>query len=57
MYSIAGSPPAASNIASNLYSLAESKFEPSFVPLGIYLETRMIGFFMYGKDPENGTYI
>jgi diamine N-acetyltransferase len=57
MYSIAGSPPAASNIASNLYSLAESKFEPSFVPLGIYLEIRMIGFFMYGKDPENGTYI
>ncbi|MFC4799246.1 GNAT family N-acetyltransferase [Neobacillus sp. GCM10023253] len=43
-------------IASNLYSLAESKFEQSFVPMGIYLDVRMIGFLMYGKDPEDGTY-
>ncbi|MFJ7726184.1 GNAT family N-acetyltransferase [Neobacillus sp. NPDC097160] len=45
-----------SYIASNVYSLAESKFEPSFVPMGIYLDNRMIGFLMYGKDPEDGTY-
>lgn len=43
-------------IASNLYSLAESKFEQSFVPMGIYLDDRMIGFLMYGKDPEDGIY-
>lgn len=43
-------------IASNLYSLAESKYETSFVPTGIYLDDRMIGFLMYGKDPEDGTY-
>ncbi|GHI00373.1 GNAT family N-acetyltransferase [Neobacillus kokaensis] len=43
-------------IAPNVYSLAESKFEPSFVPMGIYLDNRMIGFYMYGKDPEDGTY-
>lgn len=43
-------------IASNLYSLAESKYEASFVPMGIYLEDQMIGFVMYGKDPEDGTY-
>ncbi|MFJ5716901.1 GNAT family N-acetyltransferase [Neobacillus novalis] len=45
-----------SYIASNVYSLAESKFETSFVPMGIYLDNRMIGFLMYGKDPEDGTY-
>ncbi|WP_066398057.1 GNAT family N-acetyltransferase [Neobacillus mesonae] len=43
-------------IAPNVYSLAESKYEPSFVPMGIYLDDRMIGFLMYGKDPEDGTY-
>ncbi|MFK9093614.1 GNAT family N-acetyltransferase [Bacillus salipaludis] len=45
-----------SYIASNVYSLAESKFEPSFVPMGVYLDNRMIGFLMYGKDPEDGRY-
>ncbi|QCJ42661.1 GNAT family N-acetyltransferase [Bacillus sp. S3] len=45
-----------SYVASNVYSLAESRFEPSFTPMGIYLDARMIGFLMYGKDPDDGTY-
>ncbi|MDX8290931.1 GNAT family N-acetyltransferase [Metabacillus indicus] len=40
-------------VASNLYSLAESKFEPSFLPLGIYGDGEMIGFVMIGKDPSD----
>ncbi|TDL80339.1 GNAT family N-acetyltransferase [Peribacillus frigoritolerans] len=43
-------------VAGNLYSLAESKFETSFLPLGIYEDNKMIGFAMVGKDPEDGVY-
>lgn len=43
-------------VASNLYSLAESRFENSFLPLGIYAENQMIGFAMIGKDPADGVY-
>jgi diamine N-acetyltransferase len=43
-------------VASNLYSLAESKFETSFVPLAIYDEEQMVGFLMYGCDPDDGKY-
>ena len=36
-------------VASNLYSIAESQFEPGTVPLGIYNEEEtMVGFLMYG---------
>ena len=36
-------------VASNLYSIAESKFNPAFVPLAIYDEAEtMVGFLMYG---------
>lgn len=35
-------------VASNLYSIAESKFEPGAVPLGIYNDETMVGFLMYG---------
>ena len=38
-------------VASNLYSIAESKFNPTFVPLAIYDDTEtMVGFLMYGLD-------
>jgi hypothetical protein len=38
-------------VASNLYSIAESKFNPTFVPLAIYDDTEtMVGFLMYGID-------
>jgi diamine N-acetyltransferase len=44
-------------IPSNLYALAESKFSPSFVPLGIYADTLLIGFVMYNSQPESdGSY-
>lgn len=35
-------------VASNLYSIAESRFEPGTVPLGIYNDETMVGFLMYG---------
>lgn len=40
-------------VASNVYSLAESKFEASFFPLAIYDRETMVGFLMYGKDDGN----
>ncbi len=44
-------------IPSNLYALAESRFAPSFVPLGIYVEGVMVGFVMYNTQPEaDGSY-
>ncbi|UOK59190.1 GNAT family N-acetyltransferase [Bacillus sp. OVS6] len=43
-------------VASNLYSLAESRFETTFLPLGLYTGNKMIGFAMIGKDPKDGVY-
>lgn len=44
-------------IPSNLYALAESKFTPSFIPLGIYVGSVMVGFVMYNTQPEaDGSY-
>ncbi|WP_409305639.1 GNAT family N-acetyltransferase [Peribacillus sp. SCS-155] len=43
-------------VAPNIYSLAESKFETSFVPLSVYSGEEMVGFLMYGQDPEDGNY-
>jgi len=44
-------------IPSNLYALAESKFTPSLIPLGIYVESVMVGFVMYNTQPESdGSY-
>ena len=43
-------------IAPNLYSLAESRIEASFIPLAIYHEDELIGFTMYGIDPDDGQY-
>lgn len=34
-------------VAPNLYSLAESRFEPTCVPLAIYAGEEMVGFVMY----------
>ena len=45
-------------VASNVYSLAESKFMPTFVPQAIYAtqdgtgDDMMVGFVMYGYYPE-----
>ena len=44
-------------IPSNLYSLAESKFSPSFVPLEIHVESVMVGFVMYNTEAgADGSY-
>ena len=44
-------------IPSNLYALAESKFSPSCVPLGIYVESVMVSFVMYNTQAEaDGSY-
>jgi diamine N-acetyltransferase len=43
-------------VAPNVYSLAEASFYPTYVPLAIYLEDKMVGFLLYGKDPDDGRY-
>ncbi|WP_078595817.1 GNAT family N-acetyltransferase [Evansella clarkii] len=43
-------------VASNMYSLVQSRYETSYVPLAVYSDTQMVGFVMYGKDPEDGIY-
>ncbi|KST68250.1 GNAT family N-acetyltransferase [Mastigocoleus testarum] len=43
-------------VASNVYSLLESKFEPSFFPLAIYSNETMVGFVMYGLDDDDGSW-
>lgn len=39
-------------VASNLYSLAESKFEPEMCPVGICKDNKLVGFAMYGNEKE-----
>ncbi|MGX4668693.1 GNAT family N-acetyltransferase [Cerasibacillus sp. JNUCC 74] len=43
-------------IASNLYSIAEVQFLDDFVAKGIYLDHKMIGFAMFGIDPDDHQY-
>lgn len=43
-------------IAPNLYSIAESKVEATFTPLAIYSNNTVIGFAMWGIDPDDGEY-
>jgi diamine N-acetyltransferase len=44
------------NIASNLYSIAEAQFLNGFICNAIYLDEAMIGFVMYGIDPDDINY-
>ena len=39
-------------VASNMASIAESKFEPHYVPRAIYADGQMAGFLMYCPDVE-----
>ncbi|WP_433225791.1 GNAT family N-acetyltransferase [Microtetraspora malaysiensis] len=41
-------------IASNLYSIAESRFLPGFLTRAVMHEERAVGFAMYGPDPDDG---
>ena len=43
-------------IASNLYSLAQSKFLPTFETLAVYKDQLMVGFVMFGIDPDDSQY-
>ena len=43
-------------VASNLYSIAESKVYPECVPLGIYAKDKPVGFLMYAFNQEDGSY-
>ncbi|HEX2204515.1 MAG TPA: GNAT family N-acetyltransferase [Longimicrobium sp.] len=41
-------------VAPNVYSLAESKFEPAAVPLAVYAGETMVGFVMYALEGTDG---
>jgi diamine N-acetyltransferase len=43
-------------VAPNVRSIAESKVEPYLVPLAVYQNDKMVGFTLYGRDPEDGSY-
>ncbi len=41
-------------VASNAISLAQSKYEPEWLPLALYDDEEMVGFVMYGVYPDEG---
>lgn len=41
-------------VASNVYSIAESKVYPYLVPMVITADDAPVGFAMFGQDPESG---
>ncbi len=43
-------------VAPNAWSIAESKFYDALQPMGIYDDETMVGFLMYGRDPQDGQY-
>ena len=44
-------------IASNVFSLAQSRYEPGLLPLAVYNGETMVGFVMYSEQPfEPGKY-
>jgi diamine N-acetyltransferase len=43
-------------VASNLYSIAEVQFLDQFTACGIYAGDQMVGFAMYGIDPDDNNY-
>lgn len=43
-------------VASNLYSIAESKIFPECIPLAIYDGEKLVGFIMYAFNPNDETY-
>lgn len=43
-------------VAPNFISLAESRFYPEMVPLAIYDDQQLVGFWMYGFDPRDSTW-
>lgn len=43
-------------VASNAFSLAQSKYEPECIPLAVYAGEIMVGFTMYCVDTDVNTY-
>jgi diamine N-acetyltransferase len=43
-------------VAPNVWSIAESKFYDALQPMAIYDGETMVGFLMYGLDPQDGQY-
>ena len=41
-------------VASNVYSIAQAKVEPSWYPLAIKAGDEVVGFTMYGQEIESG---
>ncbi|NLX08805.1 MAG: GNAT family N-acetyltransferase [Chloroflexi bacterium] len=39
-------------VAPNVYSLAEARFYPELVPLAVYDDKALVGFLMWGTDPD-----
>ncbi len=42
-------------LPSNLFHVAEARFYPEWTLSGVYADSRMVGFAMYGLDPDDGT--
>jgi molybdenum cofactor cytidylyltransferase len=40
-------------VASNAVSIVQAYVEPAFIPRAIYHDGQMVGFVMYGRDPES----
>lgn len=43
-------------VAPHNYTIMEAEQEPTFVPLAIYADDHVVGFTMYGLDPDDGKY-
>lgn len=43
-------------VYSNAISIAQSKVDPSLIPLAIYNDQTLVGFLLYGIDPDDGNY-
>ena len=43
-------------VATNIYSIAESKVLPECIPLAVYDEEELVGFAMYAMDREDNEY-
>ncbi len=43
-------------VAANLMSIAQAKIYPTANPLAVYHKDEMVGFVMFGFDPDEGQY-
>jgi diamine N-acetyltransferase len=44
-------------VAANVWSIAQSKFHPTWEPLAIYDDDEMVGFLMHGADEDGSRWI